>query len=171
MFGEDTQIGRIARYVARSRLGAELAVRLKPIKQTVEPHYQRFSTFYREHCAATVLRTRNFIQKKAEEYKKYRANQQQVAKDQADRQAEAVRVLEAEMEAERAAAARAAYDPEGAIEDMRLANSYLEDWVAKNGNHVLGLAAQYIQLARTKDPNAKLTVQITKEEQRTVRHL
>ncbi|MGA8611695.1 MAG: hypothetical protein WB760_08235 [Xanthobacteraceae bacterium] len=140
MFDEDTPIGRIAQYIARAR------------------------AFYKQHCAPVVLRTRNFIRRKTEEYKKYREDQRQLAKEQAAREAEAARVRETEMATKSATAARAAYDPEAAIEDMRLAHSYLEDWVAKNGNHVLGLAAQYIQHARNKDPNAKLTVQKTKGE-------
>jgi tetratricopeptide (TPR) repeat protein len=53
-------------------------------------------------------------------------------------------------------------DTEGAIEDMRLAHSYLEDWISKSpraGDHLLGLAAKYIESARHKDPNAKLVVE------------
>ena len=164
MFDEDTPIGRIARYIARSRLGVELSVRIRPIKQGLEPHYRRSLVFYKQHCAPLILRTRDFIQRKTKEYKKYREDQRQLAKEQAGRDAEATRIQEAELEAERAAAARDAFDPEGAIEDMRLAHSYLEDWLTNKGDHVLGLAAQYIESARTKDPNAKLATEIKKGE-------
>lgn len=58
------------------------------------------------------------------------------------------------------------HDTEGAIEDMRLAHSYLEDWVDKKGNHVLGLAAKYVEEARAKDPNASLSIAIKKGERR-----
>jgi len=47
---------------------------------------------------------------------------------------------------------------------MRLAHSYLEDWIDKKGNHVLGLAAKYIELARTKDANATLSLETKKGE-------
>ncbi len=164
VFREDEPIGRIARYIAHSRLGAELAVRLDPIKQKAEPHYQRVSAFYKQHCAPTVLRTHNFIKTKTADYKKYREQQRRIAEDQAVQQAEAARKREAELDAERVAAERGAYDPEAAIEDMRLAHSYLEDWIADKGDHVLGLAAKYIELARTKDRNAKLIVEIKKGE-------
>ena len=50
-------------------------------------------------------------------------------------------------------------DPEGAIEDMRLAHSYLQDWENKATDDVLSHAAKYLELARTKDPTAKLTVE------------
>jgi tetratricopeptide (TPR) repeat protein len=53
------------------------------------------------------------------------------------------------------------FDPEAAVQDMRMAHSYLQDWENSKGNSqtVLGHAARYIRLAAAKDPNAKLTVE------------
>ncbi len=66
----------------------------------------------------------------------------------------------AEVEAE-AAARRAAFDPEGAVEDMRLARSYLDDWYDKKGpqRDALSFAAKYIEQARRKDANAILVTE------------
>jgi tetratricopeptide (TPR) repeat protein len=57
---------------------------------------------------------------------------------------------------------------EAAIEDMRLARSYLDDWlkdkeIKDSKKALLSFAAKYIQVARTKDPNARLVVQDPKE--------
>lgn len=54
---------------------------------------------------------------------------------------------------------------EAAVEDMRLARSYLDDWMnAKGGikeakKSDLSFAAKYVAVARTKDPNAKLIIE------------
>ena len=54
-------------------------------------------------------------------------------------------------------------DTEGAVQDMRLAHSYLEDWVeAKTHDEerkLLALATKYIESARSKDPTATVQVQ------------
>jgi hypothetical protein len=81
---------------------------------------------------------------------------------------EAARVqaaLEARQRAEwEAEEARKRYDPKGAIEDLRLVYSYLEDWENKKGGlDVLAFAAKYIAKARQKDSNAKLVID-TKDE-------
>jgi hypothetical protein len=78
------------------------------------------------------------------------------------------RVAQAQLQAEREAEeARKRYDPQGAIEDMRLAHSYLQDWEKeKNVDKldVLAFAAKYIAKARQKDPNAKLIVETQEGE-------
>jgi hypothetical protein len=73
------------------------------------------------------------------------------------------KVAQAQLQAEREAEeARRRYDPEGALEDMRLAHSYLEDWEKQKSLDkldILAFAAKYIDKARQKDPNAKLIVE------------
>jgi tetratricopeptide (TPR) repeat protein len=49
---------------------------------------------------------------------------------------------------------------EEAVEDMRLARSYLKDWEDKATDDVLSFAAKHLQSARAKDSNAKLTVEV-----------
>ena len=238
MLRDDAPIVRIARYVAGTRVAADLTVRLQPLKQSLAPHWSRTQDFFREthasyerhcapvlrtignfihnqieaskrllgeqrqrlaqfnirarlartkaslapywsgtdspipqlldlyekHCAPFVRPTVNFIRRHIEASKQRKEERRLQAEAEAALQAENARILEEEMQAEADAAAIAAYDPEAAIEDMRLAHSYLEDWIEKKGDHVLGLAAQYIELARTKDANAKLSVEIKKGE-------
>ncbi len=55
---------------------------------------------------------------------------------------------------------------EGALEDMRLARSYLDDWYKKNSTRdALGFAASYIEKARSKDPDARLVVPAEKKDE------
>ncbi len=50
-------------------------------------------------------------------------------------------------------------DTNGAVEDMRLARSYIDDWYEKPADSsVLSFAASYIEKARQKDPDAKLVI-------------
>jgi len=131
--------------------------------QRTARYFRATVAFYKRECQPRVIRFYKFIKQKYQQYKQYRDTQKQIAKGRAAQEAEAIRKRQAEIEEEQAAAARAAYHPEAAVEDMRLAHSYLEDWTEKKGHyHVLGLAADYIEQARTKDPNAKLTIEIEK---------
>jgi len=60
-------------------------------------------------------------------------------------------------------------DTEGAIEDMRLARSYMDEWYEKKGapaSHI-SFAAKYIEQARAKDPDAKLAVPSEKEKDKS----
>jgi tetratricopeptide (TPR) repeat protein len=57
-------------------------------------------------------------------------------------------------------------DTQGAIEDMRLAKSYLDDWKEKKDapRSNLSFAARYLAQARAKDPDAKLVLDEGKDD-------
>ena len=171
MLREDSPLAVFIRYLACTPIVAKLNVRLTPLKKSVAPHWSRIQdayrktlSFYERYCAPAGRSIVNFTRKKIEASKKRIEERRQQAEAEAARQIEVARIEEANRQAEREAAARAAYDPPGAIEDMRLARSYLDDWIDKKGDHVLGLAAKYIELARTKDANASLSLEIKKGE-------
>lgn len=61
-------------------------------------------------------------------------------------------------------------DTLGAIEDMRLARSYMDDWYAdeQSGVPQLSFAARYVEQAREKDPDAKLVVPSKKKDEEPI---
>jgi hypothetical protein len=128
--------------------------------QRAARYFRATVAFYKRECHPRLIRFYKFVKQKNQQYKQFRDTQKQIAKDRAAQEAEATRKRQAEIEEEQAAERRAAYDPEAAVEDMRLARSYLDDWGTNKGEHVLGLAAKYTESARYKDPNAKLVVEI-----------
>jgi|SRR5579862_6636331 len=132
--------------------------------QRTARYFRATVAFYKRDCHPCLLHFYKFIKQKNQQYQQYRETQKQIAKDCAAQEAEAIRKRQAEIEEEQAAARRAAFDPEAAIEDMRLAQSYLDDWQLNKNNHVLGLAAEYIEIARSKDPNATVVVELKGKE-------
>lgn len=72
-------------------------------------------------------------------------------------------------EKEKAEANKPKIETEAAVEDLRLARSYLDDWLKDEKvvlgakKHLLTFAAQYVGLARKKDPNAQVVIEDKKE--------
>lgn len=112
----------------------------------------------RQSAPVTVLLRLHATYKQAQDR---RAEARRLAEEQRQREIEEQRAQdEARLAEEARLEALKPRDTEGAVEDMRLAHSYLEDWAADKGHHVLAFAAKYIEEARAKDRDAKLTVEI-----------
>jgi hypothetical protein len=132
---------------------------LDTIATRVRDGILKVQTLYQRYCQPAVTAWNAYVARKQAEAKARRekeaALQAEVQRQAAERKAAAA-LLEA----------LKPRDTDGAIEDMRLAHSYLDDWMTKKGDHVLGFAAKYIELARTKDPDARLSVELTSGERR-----